>query len=91
MVQPINLPCRPEIGQRPDVPGAAGDVSRDTSVIVARVRLLPFLAFFLSGASGLVFQTIWSRLLHHVFGSSSVAISSVVSAFMTFPLSGKTP
>ena len=46
------------------------------------VRLLPFLAFFLSGASGLVFQTIWSRLLHHVFGSSSVAISSVVSAFM---------
>ena len=42
----------------------------------------PMVAFLLSGASGLVFQTIWSRLLHHVFGSSSVAISSVVSAFM---------
>jgi spermidine synthase/MFS family permease len=36
----------------------------------------------LSGASSLVFQMIWSRLLHHVFGSSSVAISSVVSVFM---------
>jgi len=44
--------------------------------------LAPFIAFFLSGASSLVFQTIWSRLLHHVFGSSSVAISSVVSVFM---------
>ena len=43
---------------------------------------LPFIAFFLSGASSLIFQMIWSRLLHHVFGSSSVAISSVVSVFM---------
>lgn len=47
-----------------------------------RSRLLPFVAFFVSGASSLVFQSIWSRLLHHVFGSSSVAISSVVSVFM---------
>lgn len=51
-------------------------------VYSAAVRVVPFAAFFLSGASSLVFQTIWSRLLHHVFGSSSVAISSVVSAFM---------
>jgi spermidine synthase len=41
-----------------------------------------FLAFFLSGASSLVFQTLWSRLLSHVFGSSSIAVSSVVSVFM---------
>jgi spermidine synthase len=39
-------------------------------------------AFFLSGLASLVFQMIWSRLLHHVFGSSSIAISSVVSVFM---------
>jgi spermidine synthase/MFS family permease/tetratricopeptide (TPR) repeat protein len=45
-------------------------------------RLAPFIAFFFSGVSSLVFQMIWSRLLHHVFGSSSVAISSVVSVFM---------
>ncbi|MGD8861728.1 MAG: fused MFS/spermidine synthase [Myxococcales bacterium] len=46
------------------------------------MRALPFVAFFFSGASSLIFQMIWSRLLHHVFGSSSVAISSVVSVFM---------
>ncbi len=46
------------------------------------MRLAPFIAFFFSGASSLIFQMIWSRLLHHVFGSSSVAISSVVSVFM---------
>lgn len=41
-----------------------------------------FIAFFLSGASGLIFQLVWTRLLNHVFGSSSIAISSVVSVFM---------
>jgi predicted membrane-bound spermidine synthase len=46
------------------------------------VRFVPFIAFFLSGSSSLIFQLIWSRLLHHIFGSSSVAISSVVSVFM---------
>ena len=49
---------------------------------IARVQFAPFIAFFVSGASSLIFQLIWSRLLHHVFGSSSVAISSVVSVFM---------
>jgi len=51
----------------------------------ARARMLrgaAFVAFFLSGASSLVFQTLWSRLLSHVFGSSSIAVSSVVSVFM---------
>ncbi|HET8939010.1 MAG TPA: fused MFS/spermidine synthase, partial [Polyangiales bacterium] len=46
------------------------------------LRSAAFLAFFLSGASSLVFQTLWSRLLSHVFGSSSIAVSSVVSVFM---------
>jgi predicted membrane-bound spermidine synthase len=43
---------------------------------------IPFAAFFLSGASSLIFQTLWTRLLHHVFGSTSVAMSSVLTAFM---------
>jgi spermidine synthase len=46
------------------------------------LRAAAFVAFFLSGASSLVFQTLWSRLLSHVFGSSSIAVSSVVSVFM---------
>ena len=41
-----------------------------------------YLAFFLSGASSLIFQTIWTRMLHHVFGATSVAISTVLTVFM---------
>lgn len=38
--------------------------------------------FFVSGATGLVYQTIWGRHLHLVFGTSTFAISTVLSAFM---------
>ena len=38
--------------------------------------------FFASGATALVYQTLWSRQLHHVFGTSSFAISTVLAAFM---------
>ena len=46
------------------------------------MRLAAFLAFFFSGASSLIFQSIWSRMLHKVFGASSVAISTTVAVFM---------
>ncbi|HJK97373.1 MAG TPA: fused MFS/spermidine synthase, partial [Polyangiaceae bacterium LLY-WYZ-14_1] len=46
------------------------------------MRALPYVAFFLSGTSSLIFQVIWTRMLHHVFGATSVAVSSVVTAFM---------
>jgi spermidine synthase len=46
------------------------------------VRLAAFAAFFLSGASSLIFQNIWARMLHHVFGATGVAISTVVTVFM---------
>lgn len=46
------------------------------------MRFAPYLAFFLSGGSSLIFQTIWTRMLHHVFGATSVAISTVLTAFM---------
>ncbi|MFK7992077.1 MAG: fused MFS/spermidine synthase, partial [Sandaracinaceae bacterium] len=41
-----------------------------------------YIAFFLSGASSLIFQTIWTRMLHHVFGAAPVAISTVLTVFM---------
>ena len=41
-----------------------------------------YVAYFLSGASSLIFQTIWTRMLHHVFGATSVAISTVLTVFM---------
>ncbi len=46
------------------------------------MRIAAFLAFFLSGASSLIFQSIWGRMLAKVFGASSVAISTVVTIFM---------
>lgn len=39
--------------------------------------------FFLSGATGLVYETVWSRELHLVFGTSQFAIATVLAAFMT--------
>lgn len=55
--------------------------------LVARLRrerairaLLPL--FFVSGATALVYQTIWNRELHLVFGTSTFAISTVLAAYM---------
>jgi spermidine synthase len=46
------------------------------------LHALPYVAFFLSGASSLIFQALWTRMLHHTFGATSVAMSSVLTAFM---------
>ena len=53
-----------------------------TARISASGWVVPFLCFFLSGASGLVFEVIWTRMLTLVFGASTPAISTVLSAFM---------
>ena len=45
-------------------------------------RLL-YLIFFLSGATGLVYEVIWVRLTGLVFGNTSHAIAVVLGAFMT--------
>ncbi len=45
------------------------------------LRLLPVL-FFLSGASSLVFEMIFTRLLTHAFGNTAYAVSTVLAAFL---------
>jgi len=40
------------------------------------------LCFFASGASGLVFEQVWTRELTLVFGSTTLALSTVLSVFM---------
>jgi predicted membrane-bound spermidine synthase len=45
-------------------------------------HVAPYVAFVLSGLSSLIFQTIWTRMLHHVFGATAVAISTVLTVFM---------
>lgn len=41
------------------------------------------IVFFLSGATGLVYETVWGRELHLIFGTSQFAIATVLAAFMT--------
>ena len=43
---------------------------------------LALACFFLSGASGLMFEMVWTRGLTLVFGSTTLAISTVLTAFM---------
>jgi spermidine synthase len=44
---------------------------------------LVLLLFFLSGALALVYQVVWSRMMMQVFGSTAVAVGTVLAAFMT--------
>ena len=39
--------------------------------------------FLSSGATSLVYETVWERQLHLIFGTSQVAVSTVLAAFMT--------
>jgi len=57
-------------------------VSASARAMLSTRSIAAYIAFFLSGASSLIFQTIWSRMLHHVFGATSVAISTVLTVFM---------
>ncbi|MDW8284006.1 MAG: hypothetical protein RMK29_20065 [Myxococcales bacterium] len=44
--------------------------------------MLVFFVFFLSGASGLIFEVLWTRQLGLVFGSTTLAMATVLGAFM---------
>lgn len=46
------------------------------------ITLLLFL-FFASGALALVYEVVWTRMMMHVFGSTAVAVGTVLAAFMT--------
>ena len=46
------------------------------------MRAVAIICFFLSGASGLIFEVIWTRMFSLVFGATTLAISTVLTAFM---------
>jgi predicted membrane-bound spermidine synthase len=46
------------------------------------VHIVVVVAFFFSGASGLILESLWTRMLRHVFGSTTLAIATVLTAFM---------
>jgi spermidine synthase len=45
-------------------------------------RVLLFLAFFLSGCSGLIYQTVWVRMLTRYVGATTYATAAVLTVFM---------
>ncbi len=45
-------------------------------------RIILFLLFFLSGFTGLVYEVVWTRIFGLIFGNTTLAISTVLSAFM---------
>ena len=45
-------------------------------------KIIVFSAFFLSGMVGLVYEAIWMRMLTFVFGSTTLAVSTALAAFM---------
>src|SRR5258708_22116795 len=44
--------------------------------------LVGLFCFFFSGAAGLIFQVVWTRMLTQIFGNTTYAIATVLSAFM---------
>jgi len=57
----------------------------DPVVELRRAKALHALVplFLLSGATSLVYQTLWVRQLHLVVGTSQIAVATVLAAFMT--------
>ena len=48
-----------------------------------RSRLAPvFVLFLFSGATGLAYEVIWTRMLIRIFGASSFAVSTVLASYM---------
>jgi spermidine synthase len=44
---------------------------------------LIFLLFFISGALALTYQVVWGRMMMHIFGSTAVAVGTVLAGFMS--------
>ena len=49
---------------------------------MSKIKPIVWIIFLLSGASGLVYEVVWTRQLTLVFGSTVFAISTVLTAFM---------
>src|SRR5262249_47417686 len=53
----------------------ASAYSRSTIILIG-------LCFVLSGATGLIYEVLWARMLGLVFGATTLAVSTVLAAFM---------
>src|SRR5215212_1679452 len=60
----------------------AQEVRPDLHVYSKSSLWLVALCFILSGATGLIYEVLWARMLGLVFGATTFAISAVLAAFM---------
>lgn len=64
-------------------PAVEPTVSSPMMDLLARhPRAVALACFFLSGATGLVYEVLWSRRLTLIFGVTVLAVSTVLAAFM---------
>src|SRR6266446_9788362 len=55
---------------------------RCTSCMRSKPALIYGVLFFLSGATGLVYELLWVRVLYQTFGSTIQSVTTVVAAYM---------
>jgi spermidine synthase len=56
--------------------------STSTNSYSAKTFRLVAACFFFSGATGLIYEVLWARMLGLVFGATTLAVSTVLAAFM---------
>ena len=57
-------------------------VTTPTHSYSPKILRLVAACFFLSGATGLIYEVLWARMLGLVFGGTTLAVSTVLAAFM---------
>src|SRR6266446_8892888 len=55
---------------------------RCTSCMRSKPALIYGVLFFLSGATGLIYELLWVRVLYQSFGSTIQSVTTVVAAYM---------
>src|SRR5262245_66223918 len=57
--------------------------ARQQSVVYSQAAIILIgLCFVFSGATGLIYEVLWARMLGLVFGATTLAVSTVLAAFM---------
>ena len=60
----------------------AADANRTTTAVSTAALILLCTCFVLSGTAALIYQTAWTRQFAIVFGTSELAVATVLAAYM---------
>ena len=57
--------------------------NKNTNEVAYRfIYLVVFTCFLFSGISGLIYEVVWTRMLTYVFGGTTLAVTTVLTAFL---------